>query len=53
MGIIGVILTGLICAIVGFVAGALVYRNNSKQLGQLTETVIDLSQQVKNLKTRK
>ncbi len=50
MGTITIILIVIIFTVAGFILGALVFRNNSKQLGQLTDTVIDLVEQVKRLK---
>ena len=34
----------------GFILGALIYRNNSKQLNKVTDTLTELATEVKNLK---
>ncbi len=50
MGLLTIIFLVVAFTLAGFIVGALVYRNNSKQLGQLTDTVVDLANQVKALK---
>jgi len=50
MGTITIILIVIIFTGSGFVLGALVYKNNSTQLNKLTDTVMDLAEQIKNLK---
>ena len=50
MTVVTWILVVIIFTILGFIFGALVYRNNTKQLNELTDTVIKLADQVKGLK---
>ena len=50
MGTLTMILAIVLVFLAGFILGALVYRNNSRQLNNLTDTVIDLAEQIKDLK---
>jgi len=50
MDIFTVVLLVVVFAVAGFILGFLVFRNNSTQLNKLTDTVIDLAEQIKDLK---
>lgn len=50
MNFITVVLLCIIFAAAGFILGALVYRNNSKQFNTLTDKIIEIGEQVKDLK---
>lgn len=50
MGILTVVLLVIIFTLAGFILGALVYRNNSKQLNNIILTMKDMEEQIKRLK---